>query len=121
MANLTNLIEDNFNLWRTEALGNRFSPAAMQMVCEFFEDNCRFIQVEAADRDSDERQIEELTVAQYGAFQRVLENPRVIVSSPAGSGKTMIAEWTANAFKQAEKRVLLLCYNKVLEAWLKKQ
>ena len=118
MINLLERIKNNFKLWGSPSQGRLFTKMAMDTVCTFFEDNCRFIQAVAVDLDEDEKRINELTIAQYKAFQNVLSNSRLIISGPAGSGKTMIAEWAANAFARDGKRVLVLCFNKVLEAWL---
>ena len=101
--------------------GNRcseFTSDKKNSVCDFFKDNCRFIQVIAADAEEDECKIEELTKAQYEAFQRLLGNNRVRIAGPAGSGKTMIAGWLANQLASEGKRVLFLCYNTSLERWL---
>lgn len=119
MPTLSEQIEDTFKLSGPPSKASQFTGHAMREVTEFFEDNCRFIQVMAADIDEDERNIEELTRHQYNAFRHLLSIPRVVVSGPAGSGKTMIAQWVASEYARKGKRVLLLCYNRVLEKWIR--
>jgi hypothetical protein len=119
MENLSKLIPSTFNLWGPPEQGHKFSHTKMKRIVDFFEDNCRYIQVFASDVDEDENCIEELTRKQFEAFKHLLSFPRVVVSGPAGSGKTMIAQWIAGEYHQQGKNVLLLCYNRVLEAWIK--
>ncbi len=119
MPNIAPVLNDSFNHWGPPGLGHQFSNTKAQRVVDFFEDNCRYVQILAADVDDDERSIEALTRKQFDAFRHLLSMPRVAVSGPAGSGKTMIAQWIAAAYHQQGKKVLMLCYNKVLEAWIK--
>jgi len=119
MPRIAKVLDDTFNHWGPPEQGHLFSNSRAQLVVDFFEDNCRCIQVLAADVDEDERSIEELTKKQFDAFRHLLSLPRVAVSGPAGSGKTMIAQWIAAAYHQQGKKVLILCYNRVLETWLK--
>ena len=119
MRNMAQVLNDSFNHWGSAERGHQFSNSKAKRMVDFFEDNCRYVQVLAADVDDDERSIEELTRKQYDAFRHLLSMPRVAVSGPAGSGKTMIAQWVAAAYHQQGKKVLLLCYNKVLESWIR--
>lgn len=125
MHQLADRIEDAFAKRGDSARGKLFNTGVMEKVVEFFEDNCRIIQVYSADSDEDVRKIEELTREQYNCFRYLLKFPRVTVSGPAGSGKTMIANWVANEFASrsnedgTKNRVLFLCFNRVLEHWLK--
>lgn len=125
MHQLSERIEDAFAKRGEPARGKLFNRGVMEKVVEFFEDNCRIIQVYSADSDEDVRKIEELTREQYNCFRYLLKFPRVTVSGPAGSGKTMIANWVANEFagrtnaEGRKNRVLFLCFNRVLEHWLK--
>lgn len=102
-------------------VGVKFTPMVMQRVVDALRGDTRFMPVLSADVDEDERRIQELTKQQYRAFQCVIQNPRVRVEGTAGSGKTMLAVWAANHFVQEGKRVLFLCYNRTLAAWLRLQ
>ena len=126
MPKLAERIEQAFLARGDISTGKKFNAGAMKQVVSFFEDNCRIIQVYSADADEDVRKIEELTDEQYNCFRYLLKHPRVNVSGPAGSGKTMIAGWVANEFASQtnstgeQNHVLFLCFNRILENWLKK-
>lgn len=118
MHDLSTVLLDCFDNWGTKEQGHKFSKTKAQRVTDFIQDDCRFVQVLAANVDEDEGHIEQLTRNQFAAFRHLLAMPRVAVSGPAGSGKTMIAQWIAAAYHKQNKKVLLLCYNRVLEAWI---
>jgi DNA polymerase III delta prime subunit len=70
------------------------------------------------------RQDEELknyTTEQFGALDAMGMNPRVLFSGPAGTGKTLLAIEAARRGCQAGRRVLFLCYNRLLGKWLGEQ
>jgi DNA polymerase III delta prime subunit len=118
MPHLHEKVTRAFDHWGPPNLGERFSAQCAAAVVNFLADRGSIVPVLAASCDEDDRKIEKLTVLQHTAFRGVLENSRVLVHGPAGSGKTLLALWTARAFAAESKRVLFLCYNRVLAAWL---
>jgi len=64
-------------------------------------------------------QIIRLTEGQYRALDRMEENPRVFFRGSAGTGKTLLAVEQAKRLKMQGKRVLLVCFNRILGAWLR--
>lgn len=60
-----------------------------------------------------------LTVQQKPVLQLVESNRRVVVSGPAGTGKTLIAMEVARRIAQTGRRVALLCYNQLIGDWMK--
>lgn len=59
-----------------------------------------------------------LTEEQYAFLDSVQYNPRCIVLGPAGCGKTTLALEQARRMAVGGKRVLLLCFNRLLGKWL---
>lgn len=58
------------------------------------------------------RRLHQLSDQQVEALVTLEDNPRVVVRGRAGTGKTRLArQWTRNAVRQREERVLLTCYN----------
>ncbi|MGI6101758.1 MAG: NERD domain-containing protein [Bacillota bacterium] len=64
-------------------------------------------------------QIVRLTEGQYRALDRMEENDRVFFRGSAGTGKTLLAIEQAKRLKMQGKRVLLLCFNRILGSWLR--
>lgn len=65
-----------------------------------------------------EQSILHFTEEQFDALDHMIENPRVIFKGPAGTGKTFLAAEAAKRAATSGKRVLLLCFNKLLGSWL---
>lgn len=61
-----------------------------------------------------ESQLLALTNTQIRVSRRLAANPRSIVSGPAGTGKSLLAVDRARQLAGSGKRVLLLCFNKLL-------
>lgn len=71
----------------------------------------------------DVRRIEEsllrLTEEQYDALDVIQDNSRVVLKGLAGTGKTFLAIESARRAATEGKRVLLLCFNRLLADWMK--
>ena len=120
MASLLPRLEAAFTDWGPSERATRFTTASMQKVEEFLSEDSNFVPVLAAKVDEDDQHIQDLTRRQFNAFRGILGQPRVHVRGTAGSGKTVLALWAAEALASAgtESRVLVLCFNRVLAAWL---
>lgn len=121
MAHLRDRLEESFKAWGSTATAARFTADAMTKVERFLSDECKLVPVLAATVDEDERRIKELTLRQYTALRGILGHPRVHVSGTAGSGKTILASWSAQAFADRGERTLLVCFNRILAAWLRQR
>ena len=60
------------------------------------------------------QQFVKLEQSQIELFQSVASNQHIVVSGPAGSGKTLLAKTIAQDWLNEGKRVLLMCYNRTL-------
>jgi superfamily I DNA and RNA helicase len=60
-----------------------------------------------------------LTAEQYQVLDQLSENPRIVIRGGAGTGKTVLAMEEARRQSDAGKRVLLVCYNRNLGAYLR--
>jgi len=58
------------------------------------------------------------TGEQFTALDTMEDNPRVLFTGPAGTGKTVLALETARRAASAGKDVLLVCFNRLLGRWL---
>lgn len=68
-----------------------------------------------------EAEVKKYTEEQFDALDHVDANDRVVFQGPAGTGKTLLAIETARRASQRGEKVLLLCFNRLLGAWLRGQ
>lgn len=75
-------------------------------------------------RSRSQRHEEELrffTDEQLAALDAMEVNPRVVFYGPAGTGKTLLAIESARRSAEQGRKVLFLCYNRLLGKWLEEQ
>lgn len=65
-----------------------------------------------------DRRLIQLTNEQFATFRMVSDNPRMIVKGKAGTGKTLIAMEQAKRLAVSGKKVLFLCYNRLISSYL---
>lgn len=68
--------------------------------------------------DGVDEELLRLTEEQVSLFECLTDNKRIVISGPAGSGKTLIAFRYACRCAEQGKRVLYLVYNKMLAQYL---
>lgn len=119
MDRLLDRLNGAFAQWGSDVQAARFTDAICAKVTGLLADESRFVAVAAASADEDDAHIECLTRQQYNVFRGILANPRVRIAGKAGSGKTMLALWSAQAAASEGKKVLFLCFNRVLASWLR--
>jgi hypothetical protein len=112
-------LADAIRQWGHQSVAEKFTDAVTRRVVDVLADAGRAVPVAYPYADDDDRRIQEITRRQYQAFKGLLANTRVIVSGPAGSGKTMIAMWAADHLARDGSKVLFLCFNRVLADWLR--
>jgi hypothetical protein len=76
--------------------------------------------IERADHRRTRQQAEILryTEEQFSALDTMADNPRVLFTGPAGTGKTVLAVESARRASEEGKQVLLVCFNRLLGRWL---
>jgi len=78
----------------------------------------RLMRFVGADIANESGRIMQITEDQHATLQGLLASERVLVEGTAGSGKTLLAMEFAFSLSDAGNKVLLLCYNRHLAAWL---
>ena len=68
-----------------------------------------------------QKELKYYTSEQYEALDAMQDNPRVAFMGPAGTGKTLLAIEAARRGIASGRRVLLLCFNRLLGDWLQEQ
>ena len=71
--------------------------------------------------DRAEKTLLSLTEEQYDRLDELEDNPRCLFEGAAGTGKTLLAVEYARRMARAGDRVLLVCFNRLLGAWLQEQ
>lgn len=66
-------------------------------------------------------EVKHFTDEQFSAIDCMEQNPRVLYTGPAGTGKTLLAIEAARRSCAEGRRVLFLCFNKLLGEWLVEQ
>jgi hypothetical protein len=118
MVRLHERLEQAFADWGSASRGAAFTPNQCERVITVLEGNTQLVTVAAAEAEDDDAKIEALTSEQYDTFRDVLSRNRVRVLGKAGSGKTMLAVWTAQALASVGDSVLYLCFNRLLARWV---
>lgn len=112
-------IEEVFAAWsRSET---RLSPAQFSELLESLMPKLRLLRCMGAEVGAERDRIVQVTLDQRATLLGLLENDRVLVEGTAGSGKTLLAlEFALNLASRGDK-VLFLCFNRHLSAWLQEQ
>lgn len=98
-----------------------FSGEIFTQAKDYLRDQVKLVPVIAPDVSDDEKTISALTLNQYNALSGLLDDRRLHIKGGAGSGKTLLAKWSAEHKASQSKRVLLTCFNRNLAGWLRKE
>lgn len=80
--------------------------------------NFEFLENKFERRLRSQAEIIRYTEEQFAALDMMEDNPRVLFTGPAGTGKTILALEAARRAACAGKKVLLVCFNRLLGQWM---
>lgn len=66
-------------------------------------------------------EVKRYTEEQYSAIDAMEDNPRVLFTGPAGTGKSLLAIEAARRSVLSNQDTLFVCFNELLARWLKNQ
>ena len=98
--------------------GSPLSPAAVAQLVQLLAPRVSLAPSLAATVTEDGAALVRLTEEQFNILEVLCAFPRVGVSGGAGTGKTLVAMERARRLAAEGRRVLLLCYNRGLAAYL---
>ncbi len=101
------------------SVGEQFCGLNFQKTREYLKDSANIVPVMSPNVQDDNLTIEALTCNQYHALRGLLSNKRLHVKGCAGSGKTLLARWSAESMASTGRRVLLTCFNRNLANWIR--
>jgi superfamily I DNA/RNA helicase len=109
-----------FAAWSRGSATN-LSPSQFSELLDSLMPKLRLMRCAGAEVSAEHQRIVQITLDQRATLLGLLENDRVLIEGTAGSGKTMLALEFALTLANRGERVLLLCYNRNLSAWLQEQ
>jgi hypothetical protein len=112
-------IEEAFSAWARHPA--HLTPPQFSEMLDALMPKLRLLRCAGAEVTAEHQRIVQITLDQRATLLGLLENQRVLVEGTAGSGKTLLALEFALTLAHHGERVLLLCYNRHLGAWLQEQ
>lgn len=121
-------ILDHARTFINENPGTAWTPRSAEPTvsqCELIADLLRpdfeFFESPKARKLRQNEELKNYTTDQFGALDAMDMNARVLFSGPAGTGKTLLAIEAARRSSESGRKVLFLCYNRLLGRWLDEQ
>lgn len=96
----------------------RPSVAECKQLVQILRGNFEYVEPVNVRLERYESEIKRFTEEQYKALDWMGDNKRVLFTGPAGTGKTFLAVEAARRAEANGKRVLVVCFNKLLGMWL---
>lgn len=90
----------------------------IEELADFLRGDFELVETSGHRLSSVDEQIKRLTAEQFQCLDGLRRNPRCLFEGGAGTGKTFLALETAKRERLAGRRVLLLCYNRLLGCWM---
>lgn len=97
------------------------TSAQCTLIANMLRPNFEFFASPKSRKLQQHEQLKYYTVEQFSALDAMEMNPRVLFGGPAGTGKTLLAIEAARRSSQVRRKVLFLCYNRLLGNWLQEQ
>ena len=97
------------------------SPSQVRSIRNFLRPDFDLVIAKSISLGRTESMLLSLTVEQYERLDELQENPRCLFEGAAGTGKTLLALEYARRADKSGARVLLVCFNRLLGEWLRKQ
>lgn len=116
LSDLPARIEDAWSAWGRQP--TYLTPTQFRELHESLMPKLRLLRFVGAEIATEGARIVQITQDQHATLQGLLASDRVLVEGTAGSGKTLLALEFAVTLSAAGSKVLLLCYNRHLAAWL---
>ncbi len=98
---------------------SRPTPEQVRRIVGLLRGNFEYLVQPRGDVKRIEESLLRLTEEQYGALDVIQDNRRVVLKGLAGTGKTFLAIEAAKRAASEGKRVLLICFNRLLADWMK--
>lgn len=110
--------------WRNQCIkkhgfeGGKLNREDIERAVELLRGDFKFVPSLSVILERTEEQLVALTEEQYGIMEGFEENDRMLISGSAGTGKTLLAMEQCRRLSAAGKKVLYLCYNKLIASYV---
>lgn len=101
--------------------GTAFTPLLLSQTRQVLRPDFECVMAAGTTLKLVEQQLLKLTEEQFGALDLMKFNERMLCQGAAGTGKTMLALELARREARSGRKTLLVCYNRLLGAWLAAQ
>ena len=122
---LSDVLDHARRFLQTKASARWFDPKSAepdtqqcQAIAELLRPDFEFFESPRSRTRKLEQDLVTYTAEQFSALDAMESNPRVTFVGPAGTGKTLLAIEAARRGADAGRRVLLVCFNRLLGKWL---
>lgn len=126
-CDLSKVMKQSFSYWRNDLIrqygfeGGYLSDDEIEQVANLLRGDFRFVpSLKDVVRDT-YQELLALTDQQYDILESLDENPRLLISGLAGTGKSVLAIEQCKRALRCGKTVLYLCYNKNMAQYAKSQ
>ncbi|KAF1083763.1 ATP-dependent RecD-like DNA helicase [Sporotomaculum syntrophicum] len=96
-------------------------PGQCEAIARVLRPNFEFIESAKTRAIRKNEELKRYTEEQFVALDAMESNPRVAFAGPAGTGKTLLAIEAAKRGCSAGRKVLFVCFNRLLGKWLEEQ
>lgn len=117
---LKNLRENRKKLGINKSISS-FSVSSMNELCRYLRPDFEMVMTRGSTIAQSEERLIALNDEQYNYLDMTHENDQILVTGAAGTGKTVLAMEFARREVLSGKKVLFVCYNKLLSGWLYKE
>ncbi len=100
---------------------NEPTPQRAETIARILRPDFELVESPKAARVNRADELLRFTQEQFEALDQMRLNPRVLFEGPAGTGKTLLAVEAARRAVAGGRRTLLLCFNRALGDWLRRE
>ncbi|MDD3415455.1 MAG: NERD domain-containing protein [Lachnospiraceae bacterium] len=117
--------DDSFSYWRNVCMtkhgfeGGKLSLSDIDRVVDLLRGDFKFVPALSVILNRTDEQLLSVTDEQYSIMEGCEENDRLLISGAAGTGKTLLAMEQCRRLSAAGKKVLYLCYNRLIASYVK--
>lgn len=122
--NLPHFLDTSMDYWRNQCRikhrfeGGKLSKSDIERAVSLLRGDFKFVPSLSVILNRTEEQLMAVTDEQYLIMEGFDDNDRLLISGAAGTGKTVLAMEQCRRLAAAGKKVLFLCYNKLIAEYV---